>query len=47
MNPLLRDIPIKLANGIAELSVRNKFYPFIYLFIVFFLIPFFIIFFGR
>ena len=47
MNPLLRDIPIKLANGIAELSVRNKFYPFIYLFIVFFLIPFFIILFGR
>ncbi|MBC8311928.1 MAG: Na/Pi symporter [Candidatus Marinimicrobia bacterium] len=47
MNPLLRDIPIKMANGIADLSLKNKFYPFLYLFIVFFLIPFLIIFFGR
>jgi sodium-dependent phosphate cotransporter len=47
LNPLLRDIPIKLANGIAELSLKNKMYPFLYLFIVFFIIPFLIIFIGR
>ena len=47
LNPLLRDIPIKMANLIADLSIKNKVYPFLYLFTVFFVIPFIIIFIGR
>jgi len=47
LNPLLTDIPMKLANGIADLSLKNKAYPFLYLFIIFFVIPFIIIFTGR
>jgi len=47
LNPLFRNIPIKLAIGLAELSIKNRIYPFLYLFIFFFLIPFIIIFTGR
>ena len=47
LNPLLRNIPIKLAEWIADVSINNKFIPIIYLLICFFLLPFLIIFTGR
>ncbi len=43
---ILREIPIRSAELMAELSENNKFIPFIYLFIVFFAIPFTIIYLG-
>ena len=46
MNPILREIPIKLSIAFSDLAIRNKFYPIIYLIIVFFLIPFLIILLG-
>ena len=47
MNPLFRDIPIKLANWISEVAIKNKFIPLIYLVCFFFLLPFLIILIGR
>ena len=47
LNPLLRDIPIKLSEKFSDLAIRNKFIPITYLLVVFFLIPFLIIFLGR
>ena len=47
MNPLLRDIPIKLANWISEVAIKNKFIPLVYLVCFFFLLPFLIILIGR
>jgi len=47
MNPLLRDIPIKLSIWISEVAVKNKFIPLIYLLSFFFLLPFLIILIGR
>ena len=47
VNPLFRDIPIKLANWISEVAIKNKFIPLIYLVCFFFLLPFLIIFIGR
>ena len=47
MNPILRDIPIKMSEKFSELAQRNKFIPIVYLLIVFFIIPFLIILFGR
>tara|TARA_B100000131_G_C18055161_1_gene588072 strand:- start:38 stop:1126 length:1089 start_codon:yes stop_codon:yes gene_type:complete len=43
---ILREIPIKLATKMADLSAENKFIPFIYLAIVFILIPLIIILIG-
>ena len=42
----LREIPIKLAKYMAEQSVKNKFIPLIYLFILFVGLPLTIIFTG-
>ena len=47
MNPLLRDIPIKLSIWISEVASKNKFIPLIYLLCFFFLLPFLIIIIGR
>ena len=47
LNPLLRDIPIKLSEKFSDLAIRNKYLPITYLLVVFFLIPFLIIFLGR
>ena len=46
-NPLLREIPIKMANWISEVAIKNKFIPLIYLVCFFFLLPFIIIILGR
>ena len=46
-NPLLREIPLKLANWISEAAIKNKFIPLIYLVCFFFLLPFIIIILGR
>ncbi len=47
MNPLLRDIPVKVAEWIADVSIKNKFIPVIYLLSFFFLLPLLTIFLGR
>lgn len=47
LNPLLKDIPIKLAEYMADISIKNKFIPILYLLICFFLLPFLIILTGR
>ena len=47
LNPLLRDIPIHLAEKFSDLALRNKVIPMVYLLVMFFLIPFLIIFLGR
>ena len=43
---ILREIPIKAANKLSELAVRNKLIPVLYLLVVFVLIPLFIILMG-
>jgi len=47
LNPLFREIPLKLANWISEVAIKNKFIPLIYLVCFFFLLPFIIIILGR
>ena len=47
VNPLFRNIPLKLANWISEVAIKNKFIPLIYLVCFFFLLPFIIIILGR
>ena len=47
LNPILKEIPLKLANWMADISLKNKFIPVIYLLIFFFILPFLIIFIGR
>jgi len=47
LNPILKDIPIKLAEWISDMSIKNKFIPIIYLLIFFFSLPFLIILIGR
>ena len=47
LNPLLKDIPIKLAEWMSDVSIKNKFIPIIYLIIFFFGLPFLIILIGR
>jgi len=47
LNPLLKEIPIKLAELMSDLSLKNKFIPIIYLIIFFFVLPFLIILIGR
>ena len=45
--PFLRSIPLKLAELIADYSIKNKLFPIVYLLIVFVAVPLFIILFGR
>jgi len=47
LNPLLRNIPIKLAEWIANVALKNKALPIIYLLIIFFGIPLIIIILGS
>ena len=47
VNPLFREIPLKLANWISEVAIKNKFIPLIYLVCFFFLLPLIIIIIGR
>jgi len=47
LNPLLSNIPLKVAEWIAERSHKNKFVPILYLIVFFFILPFLIIYIGR
>ena len=47
LNPLFREIPLKLADWLSEVAIKNKFIPLIYLVCFFFLLPFIIIILGR
>ena len=47
LNPLLKNIPVRLATWMAEMSLKNKFIPIIYLIIFFFILPLSIILAGR
>ena len=47
LNPLFREIPLKLANWLSEVAIKNKFIPLIYLVCFVFLLPFIIIILGR
>jgi len=47
LNPFLKEIPIKLAEWMADVSIKNKFIPIIYLIVFFFALPFIIIITGR
>ena len=47
LNPILKEIPIKLAEYMADIAIKNKFIPIIYLVIFFFILPFTIIIIGR
>tara|TARA_B100000686_G_scaffold340434_1_gene416117 strand:+ start:3800 stop:4894 length:1095 start_codon:yes stop_codon:yes gene_type:complete len=47
LNPILKEIPIKLAEYMADIAIKNKFIPIIYLIIFFFILPFTIIIIGR
>jgi sodium-dependent phosphate cotransporter len=47
LNPLLRDVPMKLAKWIANVALKNKALPIIYLLIIFFGIPLIIILLGS
>jgi sodium-dependent phosphate cotransporter len=47
LNPILKNIPIKLSEWISEKSLKNKFIPMLYLVILFFIVPFLIILLGR
>jgi len=47
VNPLFREIPLKLANWLSEVAIKNKFIPLIYLVCFFFLLPLIIIILGR
>jgi len=37
--PVIRNIPIKLAEWISEAAIKNKLIPIIYLLVLFFIIP--------
>ena len=47
LNPLLKNIPLDLADWISEKAVQNRFIPLFYLILFFFIIPFTFIYFGR
>ena len=47
LNPMLQDIPMKLAEWIAGVALKNKIVPIIYLLIIFYGIPLIIIFLGS
>ena len=45
--PIIRNIPIKLAENLAALSIRNRIFPLLYIIIVFFILPISLIFLTR
>ncbi|MFH1851976.1 MAG: Na/Pi symporter [Candidatus Neomarinimicrobiota bacterium] len=45
--PAIRNIPIKMAETLAALAIRNRIFPVLYIVIVFFLIPISLIFIAR
>ena len=45
--PLLRNIPLRLAENMADIAVSKKYIPILYLITIFILIPFTIIYFSR
>lgn len=45
--PLLREIPIKLANGLGRLTLKYRLAGLLYLLVMFFFIPFSLIYFNR
>ena len=47
LNPLLKEVPIKLAEWMSTAALKNKFIPILYLTIFFFALPFLIILIGR
>ena len=47
LNPLLRDVPLKFAEWIANVALKNKLLPIIYLLIIFYGIPLIIIILGS
>jgi len=47
LNPLLKNIPLKLAEWMSAMAIKNKFIPIIYLLIFFFALPLSIILLGR
>ena len=47
LNPLLKDIPIKLSEWLANKSINNKLLPILYLILFFFVLPFLTIIIGR
>jgi len=47
INPIFRNVPIKMAKWISEAAIQNKFIPIIYIILFFFALPFIIILTGR
>jgi len=47
LNPLLKDIPIKVSEWLADKSINNKLLPVLYLILFFFVLPFLTIIIGR
>ena len=47
LNPLLKNIPIKLAEWLSVVSLKNKFIPIVYIITFFFVLPLLIILVGR
>ena len=45
--PLIKEIPIKLAEWMADVSIKNKFIPILYLIVFFFALPLIVILTGR
>ena len=47
LNPLLKNIPLDLADWLSERAVKNRFIPLFYLVLFFFILPFTFIYFWR
>tara|TARA_Y100001970_G_C14078076_1_gene773128 strand:+ start:1 stop:867 length:867 start_codon:yes stop_codon:yes gene_type:complete len=47
LNPLLKNIPLDLADWLSEKAVENRFIPLFYLLLFFFILPFTFIYFWR
>ena len=47
LNPLLKNIPLDLADWLSEKAVKNRFIPLFYLLLFFFILPFTFIYFWR
>jgi len=47
LNPLLKNIPLDLADWLSEKAVENRFIPLFYLVLFFFILPFTFIYFWR
>ncbi|NQU28380.1 MAG: Na/Pi symporter [Candidatus Marinimicrobia bacterium] len=45
--PLVRNIPIKLAENLAAMAIRNRIFPLLYIVVVFFILPISLIFLTR